>query len=129
MGCFVILAADLIQIEENVKNCEDEKKLKSIFILFFYFIFFACWRTWVVPWQSINLIKSNIEKLDTHNCEQVFQHQNDLCLCDHFRSLQYLFRILQTTILRIVPEVLDAIFKVFVDDFCKGWSCKMLSQK
>lgn len=38
---------------------------------------------------------------------------------DNFRSLQYLFRIPQTTISRIIPEVLEAIYKVLVDDFVK----------
>jgi hypothetical protein len=38
---------------------------------------------------------------------------------DNFRSLQYLFRIPQTTISRIIPEVLDAIYKVLVSDYVK----------
>lgn len=38
---------------------------------------------------------------------------------DNFRSLQFLFRIPQTTISRIIPEVVDAIYKVLVDDFLK----------
>lgn len=39
---------------------------------------------------------------------------------DNFSSLQFLFRIPQTTISRIIPEVLDAIYKVLVDEFLKA---------
>lgn len=40
---------------------------------------------------------------------------------DNFRSLQYLFRIPANTISAIVPEVLDAIYKVLVDEYLKVW--------
>lgn len=38
---------------------------------------------------------------------------------DSFRSLQYLFRIPQPTISKIIPEVLDAIYKVLVSEYIK----------
>lgn len=38
---------------------------------------------------------------------------------DSFRSLQYLFRIPANTISIIIPKVLDAIYKVLVDDYLK----------
>lgn len=36
---------------------------------------------------------------------------------DNFRSLEYLFRIPHNTISTIIPEVLDAIYKVLVDEY------------
>lgn len=42
-----------------------------------------------------------------------------LVIGENFRSLQYLFRISQISISRIIPEVLDAIGKVLVADFIK----------
>lgn len=38
---------------------------------------------------------------------------------ENFNSLRYLFRISQPSISLIIPEVLDAIYKVLVDDFIK----------
>lgn len=38
---------------------------------------------------------------------------------DSFMSLQYLFRVPQPTISMIIPEVVDAIYKVLVDDYIK----------
>lgn len=38
---------------------------------------------------------------------------------DSFRSLQYLFRIPDSTISIIIPEVLDAIYKVLVGEYMK----------
>lgn len=38
---------------------------------------------------------------------------------DSFMSLQYLFRITQTTISTIIPEVCDALYKVLLPDFMK----------
>lgn len=36
---------------------------------------------------------------------------------DNFRSLEYLFRIPHNTISSIIPDVLDAIYKVLVDEY------------
>lgn len=38
---------------------------------------------------------------------------------ESFRSLQYLFRIPTSTISKIVPAVLDAIYKVLVDEYLR----------
>lgn len=38
---------------------------------------------------------------------------------DSFMSLQYLFRIPQSTISRIIPDVCDAIYKVLMPEFMK----------
>lgn len=38
---------------------------------------------------------------------------------DNFRSLQFLFRIPHNTISTVIPEVLDAIYKVLVGEYLK----------
>lgn len=38
---------------------------------------------------------------------------------ENFTSLQYIFRVPQTTISRIIPETLDAIYNVLVQDYVK----------
>lgn len=43
-----------------------------------------------------------------------------------FMSLQYLFRIPQTTISTIIPEVCDALYKVLLPDFMKVISSLLL---
>lgn len=71
------------------------------------------------------LVKPHIEKSDTNMRSSIpAAHRLVLTLRylatgDSFRSLQYIFRIPQTTISRIIPEVLDAIYRVLVDDFLK----------
>ena len=75
--------------------------------------------------ELLGLVKPYIQKADTQLRASIFASDRliltlrYLATGDNFRSLQYLFRIPQTTISRIVPEVLDAIYKVLVSNYVK----------
>lgn len=69
------------------------------------------------------LVTPHIQKIDT-NMRQSIPAGERLVLTlrylatgENFRSLQYLFRIPASTISRIIPEVLDAIYKVLVGEY------------
>lgn len=77
----------------------------------------------------LSLVRPHIEKQDT-NMRSSISATNRLALTlrylatgENFTSLQYIFRIPQTTISRIIPEVLDAIYKVLVDEYFKVSFC------
>lgn len=71
------------------------------------------------------LVTPHIEKADTTMrssipaLERLVLTLRYLATGDNFTSLQITFRIPQTTISRIIPEVLDAIYKVLKDDYVK----------
>lgn len=71
----------------------------------------------------LNLVKPHIEKADTvmrasiPASTRLTLTLRYLATGDSFMSLQYLFRIPQPTISTIIPEVVDAIYKVLVDDY------------
>lgn len=73
----------------------------------------------------LGLVKPFIEKEDTNMrmsisaSERLVLTLRFLATGDNFASLQYTFRIPQTTISRIIPEVLDAIYKVLVGEYIK----------
>lgn len=73
----------------------------------------------------LNLVTPHIRKQDT-NMRFSISPANRLTLAlrylatgENFTSLQYIFRIPQTTISRIIPEVLDAIYSVLVKEYFK----------
>lgn len=73
----------------------------------------------------LGLVTPFIQKSDT-NMRKCIPASDRLVLTlrylatgDSFQSLQYIFRIPETTISRIIPEVLDAIYNVLVKDFIK----------
>lgn len=73
----------------------------------------------------LELVTPHIQKLDTVMRKSI-SPLNRLALTlrylatgESFRSLQYLFRIPQSTISTIIPEVLDAIYTVLVGDYLK----------
>lgn len=79
--------------------------------------------------RLLHLVRPYIRKNDT-NMRMSISPENRLTLTlrylatgENFTSLQYIFRIPQTTISRIIPEVLDAIYKVLVQDFFKVSFC------
>lgn len=71
------------------------------------------------------LVSLHIEKKDTvmrksiSASERLILTLRYLATGDNFRSLQYIFRIPHNTISSIIPEVLDAIYKVLVDGYLK----------
>lgn len=73
-----------------------------------------------------NLITPLVHKKDTRMRKSIPVNERlavtirFLATGDSFMSLQYLFRIPQSTISKIVPEVLDAIYRVLVNDYLKA---------
>lgn len=73
----------------------------------------------------LELVSPLIKKEDTNMREAISPGERlaltlrFLATGDSFMSLQYLFRIPQTTISTIIPEVCDAIYKVLLPDFLK----------
>lgn len=73
----------------------------------------------------LNLVTPLIMKKDTHMRKSIPAGERlaltlrFLATGDSFMSLQYLFRIPQTTISRIIPEVCDAIYTVLKDKYMK----------
>lgn len=73
----------------------------------------------------LSLVKPYIEKNDTtmrksiSPLERLVLTLRFLATGENFRSLQFLFRIPQPTISRIIPEVLDALYKVLVGEYLK----------
>lgn len=71
------------------------------------------------------LVKPLIEKQDTHLRKSISASDRlaltlrYLATGDSFNSLRYLFRIPQPTISTIIPEVLDAIYNVLVEEYLK----------
>lgn len=73
----------------------------------------------------LNLVKPHIQKKDT-KFRLSIPAETRLALTlrylatgENFNSLRMLFRIAQPTISAIIPEVLDAIYMVLVDEFFK----------
>lgn len=81
------------------------------------------------------LISPYIKKADTNMRlsisagERLVLTLRYLATGESFRSLQYLFRIPATTISRIIPEVLDAIYKVLVGEYLQVSFFFKLAQK
>ena len=78
----------------------------------------------------LSLVSPLIVKKDTHLRKRI-PHLDRLLLTlrflatgESFRSLQYLLRIPWCTIATIVPEVLDAIYKVLVGDYLQVCNLK-----
>lgn len=75
--------------------------------------------------QLLELVEPHISKSDTKMRNRISASDRlvltlrYLATGENFRSLQYLFRISHSTISLIIPEVLDAIYKVLVIDFVK----------
>lgn len=73
----------------------------------------------------LQLVSPLIEKQNTSMREAISAGERlavtlrYLATGDSFMSLQYLFRINQSTISRIVPEVCDAIYKALLSDYLK----------
>lgn len=69
------------------------------------------------------LVTPHIRKQDTNMRESISAGERlvltlrYLATGDSFRSLQFLFRIPVSTISTIIPEVLDAIYEVLVDEY------------
>lgn len=77
----------------------------------------------------LNLVKPHIQKADTvmrksiSASDRLVLTLRYLATGDNFNDLQYIFQIPQTTISRIIPEVLDAIYKVLVGKYLKVSAC------
>lgn len=73
--------------------------------------------------QLLALVTPHIQKEDTNMRESISAGERlmltlrFLASGESFQSLQYLFRIPMPTISRIIPEVLDAIYKVLVVEY------------
>lgn len=73
--------------------------------------------------QLLAMVTPHIQKQDTvmrqsiSPGERLMLTLRFLATGDPFESLQYLFRIPTTTISRIIPEVLDAIYNVLVGEY------------
>lgn len=73
----------------------------------------------------LSLVSPHIIKHDTvmrksiPAAERLILTLRFLATGDNYHSLQFIFRIPPTTISRIIPEVLDAIYKVLVDEYLK----------
>ncbi|XP_055910884.1 uncharacterized protein LOC129945249 [Eupeodes corollae] len=74
----------------------------------------------------LSLVAPHIQKQDT-NMRRSISAGEGLALTlrylatgENFRSLQYLFRIPATTISTTIPHVLDAIYKVLVDEYLQA---------
>lgn len=77
----------------------------------------------------LGLVKPHIQKMDTimrtsiSASDRLVLTLRYLATGDNFSDLQFIFQIPQTTISRIIPEVLDAIYKVLVKDVLKVNVC------
>lgn len=77
----------------------------------------------------LDLVKPHIQKADTimrksiSSSDRLVLTLRYLATGDNFSDLQYIFQIPQTTISRIIPEVLDAIYKVLVKKYLKVSAC------
>lgn len=73
----------------------------------------------------VDLVTPMIKKNDTNFRDSISAGErlavtlHYLSTGNSFRSLQYLFRIPQTTISKIIPEVLDAIWTVLKDQYVR----------
>lgn len=73
----------------------------------------------------LEMVSPLIKKEDTNMRESISPGERlaltlrFLATGDSFMSLQYLFRIPQSTISKIIPEVCDAIYKVLLSDYFK----------
>lgn len=73
--------------------------------------------------QLLAMVTPHIKKKDTNMRESISAGERlvltlrFLATGESFRSLQYLFRIPVSTISSIIPEVLDAIYKVLVNEY------------
>lgn len=73
--------------------------------------------------QLLAMVTPHIQKQNTVMRESISAGERlmltlrFLATGESFRSLQYLFRIPMSTISGIIPEVLDAIYKVLVGDY------------
>lgn len=77
----------------------------------------------------LSLVTPHIQKTDTvmrasiPASNRLVMTLRFLATGESFSSLQILFRVPQNTISTIIPEVLDAIYKVLVEDFLKVSFC------